>query len=120
MVLLNGLSDEYNAADIDMVPPDVRPLFSLLVNAPGHLMIREIAVFPRFRGKGVGEALMIPAESIAEGQGFPGLALNVHESNHAAQRLYLRHGFEPVATCKVHSHPAYPAGSRWYTMTRTF
>lgn len=119
MVLLNGLSEEYNAADIDMVPAEVRPLFSLLVNAPGHLLIREIAVFPRYRGKGVGEALMIAAHSIAEGQGYPGIALNVHETNFPAQRLYVRNDFEPVATCRVHSHPSYAAGSRWYTMIRT-
>lgn len=120
MALLNGLSEEYNAADIDMVPPDVRPLFTLLVNAPGYLLVREIAVFPRFRGQGVGDALMIAAETIAEGQGFPGLALNVHETNTGAQHLYLKHGFEAVATCKVNQHPAYEKGSTWYTLTRRF
>jgi ribosomal protein S18 acetylase RimI-like enzyme len=118
MAVMNGLSDEFTNIDISMLPTESQPLYSILKAAPGHLLVREIAVFPRFRGQGCGHALMIAAESIAEDKGFPGIVLNVHETNLGAKRLYESHGFVPVTECSARGHPVYEPSSRWITMTR--
>jgi ribosomal protein S18 acetylase RimI-like enzyme len=119
MAVMNGLSDEFTDIDISMLPTESQPLYTILKAAPGHLLVREIAVFPRFRGQGCGHALMIAAESIAEDKGFPGIVLNVHETNLGAKRLYESHGFVPVTECSARGHPVYEPSSRWITMTRT-
>jgi ribosomal protein S18 acetylase RimI-like enzyme len=118
MAVLNGLSDEFTDIDVSMLPTESQPLYVILKAAPGHLLVREIAVFPRYRGQGCGHALMIAAESIAEDKGFPGIVLNVHETNLGAKRLYESHEFAPVTSCSARGHPAYEASSMWITMIR--
>jgi ribosomal protein S18 acetylase RimI-like enzyme len=120
MAVLNGLSDDFTCVDDDMLPAESRPLYAILKAAPGCLLVREIAVFPRFRGQGCGNALMVGAHAVAEGKGMPGMALNVHESNLGARKLYESHGFTPVSACPAVCHPAYAPTSMWITMKRMF
>lgn len=58
----------------------------------GHLI--NIAVDPRFRGRGLGEALLERVLREAVGQGARTVHLEVREQNAPAITLYRKHGFE--------------------------
>jgi GNAT superfamily N-acetyltransferase len=51
-------------------------------------------VAPRARGRGVGDALVAEIVRRARDVGSDGVQLDVAEGNHAARRLYERHGFQ--------------------------
>lgn len=55
-----------------------------------------LAVEPRFRGQGVGTALIDASTNLAREMGAPGISLSVATANERAHRLYLHLGFEPV------------------------
>lgn len=56
--------------------------------------VHDIAVQPRWRGKGVGQALLRAIEVHAKGLGCCKLTLEVLSGNQAAQRTYRAFGFE--------------------------
>lgn len=58
----------------------------------GH--ITNIAVHPEFRNSGVGSVLMKTLLAIARERGIIALTLEVRRSNHSAQALYRKYGFE--------------------------
>ena len=51
-------------------------------------------VAPRTRGHGIGDALVAEIVRWAKEVGSAGVRLDVAEGNHAARRLYERHGFQ--------------------------
>lgn len=55
-----------------------------------------IGVAPEARGRGVGDALMTAFEARARELGATSLRLSVYPDNHAARRLYERHGWRPA------------------------
>jgi ribosomal-protein-alanine N-acetyltransferase len=57
----------------------------------------NIAVAPAHQGQGIGQELLDDLFTEASAGGGRVLTLEVRESNLAAQRLYLRNGFKPVA-----------------------
>ena len=60
--------------------------------------ITTIAVHPDFRGRRLGEEMLLKLldEAIAEGASW--ITLEVRESNEAAQKLYRKYGFTTVST----------------------
>ena len=62
----------------------------------GEGEILNIAVLPRFRGRGVAARLLDETLSRLAGLGAREVFLEVRESNEAAKRLYFRRGFRPV------------------------
>ena len=58
--------------------------------------ISNIAVFPEYRGKGIGSSLIECACSVARENGAGSLSLEVRPSNEGAVRLYMKNGFEEV------------------------
>lgn len=74
---------------IGYVVADVTPNFGRDI---GH--VKDIAVHPAYRGKGVGSALLNRALSILASNGARSVKLEVRESNEDAQRLYERFGFD--------------------------
>ena len=59
----------------------------------GTAALTSLWVDPRFRGLGVGSALIDAVEAWALGQGLGQILLWVTETNQVAQRLYERRGF---------------------------
>jgi len=59
----------------------------------GTAALTSLWVDPRFRGLGVGSALIDAVEAWALGQGLSQVLLWVTETNQVAQRLYERRGF---------------------------
>jgi GNAT superfamily N-acetyltransferase len=55
--------------------------------------IHDLAVLPEFRNRGIGSVLLNAVEDFSRGIGACKLTLEVREKNKAAERLYLRKGF---------------------------
>jgi ribosomal-protein-alanine N-acetyltransferase len=58
--------------------------------------IATIAVHPRYRGRGIGQQLVVVALQAAMRSGSKSATLEVRAANHVAQRLYNRFGFQVV------------------------
>jgi GNAT superfamily N-acetyltransferase len=95
-----------------------RALVRLLNRAVPALMIREIAVLPEMRGRGVARALVDTAELVARQKGLPRLSLTVNEANHAARQVYDRLGFSLLETGPAFPHPHWPTSAATLLMTR--
>jgi len=64
-----------------------------------------VAVYQKFRGKGVGSAFMNIAEIKANERGFTKLSLIVIEQNKGAKKLYDRLGYHEVSREQIVPHP---------------
>lgn len=64
-----------------------------------------MALFPEYRGRGVGKRLLALAEEQARDKGFKKLSLIVFEQNVGARRLYDRNEYREVSREAVHPHP---------------
>ena len=82
--------NDENPADF---PDFVRPLIELEQCVPESFYINMIAVYPRFRGRGVGGALMTQVDRLAREAGCTRASIEVFDSNERALRLYLKLGF---------------------------
>lgn len=65
---------------------------------PDEGYITNVAVFPRFRRMGVGDALVAHMCAYGQSIGLELLTLEVRLGNIPAQKLYEKHGFVPVGT----------------------
>jgi ribosomal protein S18 acetylase RimI-like enzyme len=66
--------------------------------------IMGVAVFPEYRGKGIGTRFLELAAGKAREYGLSQLSLIVFEQNEGAKRLYERHGFYEIAREAVVPH----------------
>lgn len=66
----------------------------VLIPAPDHLLIDNIAVDPSFQGRGFGNLLLEAAEAEARRLGFRELRLYTHVLMTENQSLYATHGWE--------------------------
>ena len=86
------------AVDNDEDPADfpdfVQPLVELEQCAPESFYINMLAAYPRFRGQGVGSALMAQVDRLAQGAGCTRASIEVFDSNAGALKLYQRLGFD--------------------------
>ncbi|MGI9309352.1 MAG: GNAT family N-acetyltransferase [Gammaproteobacteria bacterium] len=64
-----------------------------------------MAMFPEYRGQGIGTRLLDHAERDAKARGYNKLSLIVFEQNVGAKRLYLRQGFREASRQAIHPHP---------------
>ena len=64
----------------------------------GDLEVKRIYLLDRFRGQGIGQRLMIAAETHARDVGAPRLLLGVYSRNDRAVTFYERFGFRRVGT----------------------
>ncbi|WP_238393407.1 GNAT family N-acetyltransferase [Myxacorys almedinensis] len=92
-----------STSSVDSPEADVLAPYSL--EAPGTWYICALAVFPEFRGQGIGTELLSIAHQQAAERGLSDLSLLCFEQNTDALRLYQRHGFEIVDRAKVVPHP---------------
>lgn len=64
-----------------------------------------VALFPEYRGSGLGSRMMALAEDHARAKGFSKLSLIVFEENKGAKRLYDRLGYEESRREAIYPHP---------------
>jgi ribosomal-protein-alanine N-acetyltransferase len=88
----------------------------LCVYAPHEAYIQTIAVAPRSRRRGIGEALLVELLHEAEGRGCNHVDLEVREDNDAALTLYAKHGFRQIAVRRGYYQPS---GADALVMRRT-
>lgn len=67
----------------------------------GEFYISNIAVYPEFRGLGIGNKLMLNAERIARERKLRFISLDVEVDNEGAINLYKKLGYEIVGKIKV-------------------
>lgn len=74
--------------------------------------IADLNVLARFRGRGIGTALMDRAEAmIAERSAVAGLGVGLHSGYGSAQRLYTRRGYVPDGAGVVLAGESVPEGA---------
>jgi ribosomal protein S18 acetylase RimI-like enzyme len=95
------------------------PLLELEALATGTWYVNVLAVYPEFRGRGIGRRLLEVADERAEGLGAPrGLSIIVASTNENARRLYERHGFRLMANRAVVPFPGGPGPGDWLLMMK--
>jgi ribosomal protein S18 acetylase RimI-like enzyme len=87
----------YERGDSADLPDVFVPLLELEAVAAGSWYVNVIAVYPEFRGRGLGSALLNKAEEIAHAAEAAQMSLIVEEVNTGALRMYLRYGFSEWA-----------------------
>lgn len=63
---------------------------------PDEFYISNVAVYPAYRGKGLGRRLLEDAGEQARKSGIPKLVLDVETHNHRAKKLYENLGFSVI------------------------
>jgi ribosomal protein S18 acetylase RimI-like enzyme len=72
---------------------------------PGSYYVCGVALFPEYRGRGIGSRLMALAEQDAAALGLNRTSLVVFRENAGALRLYQRLGYAEIARARVVPHP---------------
>lgn len=83
--------------------PNVLAPYNLEV--PGTWYICALALFPMFRGRGIGTQFLQLAHQQAAERGFAELSLLCFEQNAGALKLYQRNGFAEIDRAPVVPHP---------------
>jgi ribosomal protein S18 acetylase RimI-like enzyme len=87
----------------DGFDPVLRPYAEL--EEPSSLYISGLALFPKYRGEGVGTRLLDFAYKRARVEGLKKISLICFEENEGAYRLYQREGFNERTRRAVVPHP---------------
>lgn len=90
-------------ADLSDVDPVLKPY--CILEEDNSYYVCGVAVYEKYRGKGIGHGLMALAEEKAHNLGFRKLSLIVFEENAGAKKLYDNLGYAEVAREKVAPHP---------------
>ena len=110
-----------SAEDNDEDPQDfeewIRPMVELELLVPESFYINMIATYARFRGQGVGTALLGLIDELAVAAGCNQSSLQVFDYNTDAIRLYQRHGFDIIAERDMIASDYLPSG-KIFLMTR--
>ena len=72
---------------------------------PGSYYVCGVALFPEYRGRGLGTRLMALAEQDAAAVGLDRTSLVVFRENAGALRLYQRLGYSEIGRARVVPHP---------------
>ena len=68
---------------------------------PGHLLLKELFLLPRYQGKGVGGEILNLTKEKARALGKP-VRLQTLRTNLGAKRLYERNGFQVEEATEIH------------------
>ncbi len=99
-------------------PPLLHPLNELKAVAAGTWYISAASVFPEFRNRGVGEAILAKAERVAAQNGLSRVTLMVGSFNDGAQRLYRRCGFAEWERRRFNPFPGSDPEGDWILMRK--
>ena len=83
-----------NDEDAAGYPEFARPLVELEQCVPDSFYINMLAAYPRFRGMGLGSALLGRVDALARAAGCSLISIEVFETNTGALRLYRRFGYQ--------------------------
>lgn len=112
------LADEPEPIDPDEVPAMFVPLLELENLAPGTWYVNVLAVYPEFRGRGIGSRLLEVASDQARKAGCPGESIIVSDANEGACRLYERCGYRHVAARAMVKDDWENPGRNWLLLAK--
>lgn len=100
------------------IHPVFVPLLGLEAEAPGTWYINAVAVYPAWRGRGIGSLLLDRATTHAKDTNASGLSLITADVLPKALGLYRKHGFAVRAERPFVPYPGGPDGARWLLMVK--
>lgn len=118
MLLAYRLLPAEAAVKLDEFPEFIRPLIELEQCVPDSYYVNMLAVYPQFRGRGVGTALMGRVDGLARQAGSTLSSVAVFEENAGALRLYERLGYRVVEGRPLIPHPIHPYRGRVLMLAR--
>ena len=104
--------------DVSDLPEAFAPWLELEAQAAGTWTLMAASVFPEYRGRGLGAALLVEAEKLARRSGVRQMSLLVESANAGAHRLYLRHGFREWARRPFLPFPGSTDEGDWLLMVK--
>lgn len=113
MMVFNVQPDPMPPALTHLLPPTDRAFSVLRLMVPGSLYLRNMAVFPEFRGKRIGEALVSATIAAGIRIGLASVSAIVHDTNTLLLAHYAKRGMAEIARHPVLEHPSYAADSTW-------
>jgi len=112
------LPDAPEPIDYGKMPPLFVPLQELENLAAGTWYLNALAVYPTYRGRGLGSELLAVAGDRARESRSPGISLIVADANVGARRLYERSGFEVSASRPMVKEGWQNPGENWLLLIR--
>lgn len=104
--------------DLMRMAADQRAHYELLAKVYGAYLLRDLAVLPAFRGRGIGAALIEEGIARARDFGCESIAITTHETNARFRAHLARRGFAEIDARPVRRHARYAPESRWILLTR--
>jgi GNAT superfamily N-acetyltransferase len=104
--------------DFSDLPEAFKPYLELEALGAGTWIITVMAVFPEYRGRGLGAALLLEAENYARRSGARQMSLIVESDNDAAVRLYRRCGLREHARRPFVPFPGSTDEGDWWLMVK--
>lgn len=89
--ILLAKSDATLAGMIIFSPPSIIPR---QIANPDEAEIRLLAVYPKYRGKGIATSLLLACEKRATESGYFKTVLSTQKTMHDAHRIYEKHGYQ--------------------------
>jgi ribosomal protein S18 acetylase RimI-like enzyme len=93
-------------------------MLELEAHAVGSWYIMTVAVFPEFRNRGLGTAMLARAENMARSSGYGRLSIMLVSDNAAALRLYGRFGFREAHRRQSLPFPGSSDKGDWVLLTK--
>lgn len=112
------LSTDPDPQRFEGLPAMFVPLQELEDLALGTWYVNVLATLEAYRGKGFGKDLLQIAADLAVATGCNGLSLIVSDSNTGARRLYLRNGYEEIASRPIIKENWIGAGENWILLKK--
>jgi ribosomal protein S18 acetylase RimI-like enzyme len=104
------------------IPTDLPLMFVAMQElenlAPRTWYVNVLAVYPEFRGRGLGSRLLATAERIAADLDLSGLSIIVSDANAGARRLYERFGYREAATRPMVKEQWENDGRNWVLLVK--
>lgn len=113
MLLFFRMEPAAAPVDISRLPPNLRVFAELRNLVPTCVFLRDMAVFPQFRGQGVARKLLDTGIMAGKLAGIDRAAAIVHESSTSLLAHYDRRGMKVVAQRPVVEHNFYAPESQW-------
>jgi GNAT superfamily N-acetyltransferase len=99
--------------DFSALPDHARPFAVLRAQAPECVFLRDMAVFPRFRGHRIATRMLDAAINAGFRAGLRHAVAIVHESNTLLLAHYDKRGFAEIGSHAVLEHSHHSPESRW-------
>lgn len=119
MLLAYRLADTPDPQELQDCPAFLRPLIELEQCVPGSFYVNMLATYAKFRGRGVGTALMGLVDTLARESGCALSSIEVFEQNATALRLYQGVGYEEAARRRVVPHESHAMSGDVILLTRS-